>query len=137
MTILGALVNEAAVLSGATLAFAGTCAYVVRVAHSVNQWRKAEQHRNEAVDVVTADWAARGLTPEGAVQENARFRDTVENHVSAISDNKRRIDAAEIRITQVEDTAERTATAVEHLNDRFDDVDQLLHQAIDGRKDTP
>lgn len=119
-------------IEGATSAFAllgaigGTCAYVLWVANKVNQWRKAEQSRNTAVDVVIAHWAQRGLTAAGALAETDVYREQVDTLVSAASDNKRRIDGIEPRLERIEG-------GLEHLNDRFDDLDTYLHN-LEGRR---
>lgn len=108
-----------------------TCGYVVKVARDVNLWRIEERIRNQAVDAVLAEWNARGLTPEGAVEEGARFRDLVDNHESALADTKRRVDLTERRLARVEKTVDRTGSILEHLNDRFDDVEGLLSEMVD------
>ena len=126
-----AMMDSAALLFGVLAAVAATCAYVTKVARDVSQWRKAEQARNAAVDAVVNDWIRRGITPDGAVQEAADYRDQVDLLVGSTTDNKRRLDGVEIRLGGVEKQGEQTNSALQHLNDRFDDTDRLLQEAID------
>lgn len=114
-------------------AIGGTCAYVLWVANKVNQWRKAEQSRNTAVDVVIAHWAQRGLTAAGALAETDVYRDQVDTLVSAASDNKRRIDTIEPRLERIEAATDQIEGGLEHLNDRFDDLDTYL-QNLETRR---
>jgi uncharacterized coiled-coil protein SlyX len=124
------LISTAALFFGMLAAVAATCAYVSKVASDVNKWRKAEQARNAAVDAVTSDWIRRGLTPDGAVKEAAHYRSQVDLLISATTDSKRRIDGVEKRLATVEDQGAKTHSALRHLNDRFDDTDRLLQEAI-------
>lgn len=117
-------------LTAITLIFL-TCAYVIKVARQVAQWVKGERIRNSAVDAVTADWKRRGITPEGAIAEGARFRDRVDNHESAIADTKRRVDGVEVRLGDVETVQDSTLAQLTRIGDRIDDMDGLLNQLVE------
>lgn len=125
------LASEAALVLGMAAAISATCAYVTKVAREVSKWRQAEQARNAAVDAVVNDWIKRGITPAGAVQEAADYRAQVDVLTAATTDSKRRIDGVEKRLVTVEEQGAKTHTALQHLNDRFDDTDRLLNDAID------
>lgn len=127
-------ISTAALFFGMLAAVAATCAYVSKVASDVNKWRKAEQARNAAVDAVTADWVKRGLTPDGAVREAAHYRSQVDLLVSSTTDNKRRMDAVEVRLGELEIDSNHTVKELQKLNDRFDDTDSLIREAIEERK---
>lgn len=108
------LSNATAVTTLATTCLAvvgavlGTCWKVVR-------WVNRQEKRYAAVDVLVTDWDDRGLTPRGAVDEAAKYRDLVDVHTAAISSHATRLETHDERF-------EATDMKLDHISARVDEI---------------
>lgn len=103
----------------AWLVLASSCAAVVGLVFAtcwkVVRWIDRQESRYEAVDIVVADWHDRGLTPRGAVNEAAKYRQLADVHTSAISSIAGRLDDVDERFGHVDRQLEMFSARVDDI----------------------
>lgn len=94
-------------------------AAVLATCFKVWRWIDRVDERAAAVDTFRGDWAARGMTAAGAVQEQARYRDMTDTHTEALAAISRRADDLQDSVKRIEGEVAKVRTDVHDLGTKL------------------